>query len=126
ERAAVYDKLFDESGLVRRGTSLLSNNSPVVLPHVSENASHVFHQYVLRVQRRDELRAFLVERKISTEIYYPIPLHLQPCFEYLGYREGDLPESELASKQVLALPMFPELTEDEQKWVIENIAEFYQ
>jgi dTDP-4-amino-4,6-dideoxygalactose transaminase len=78
------------------------------------------------VNRRDELRTFLAERKISTEIYYPIPLHLQPCFEYLGYREGDLPESELASRQVLALPMFPELSEDEQKWVIENIAEFYQ
>ena len=78
------------------------------------------------MNRRDELRVFLTERRISTEIYYPIPLHLQPCFEYLGYRVGDLPESELAAKQVLALPMFPELTENEQEWVIENIAEFYQ
>ena len=126
ERAKTYDRLFGESGLLQRGTSLPSNDSPVVSPYVLANAHHVFHQYVLRVNRRDELRAFLAEKKISTEIYYPIPLHLQPCFEYLGYREGDLPQSELASKQVLALPMFPELTEDEQKWVVENIAEFYQ
>jgi dTDP-4-amino-4,6-dideoxygalactose transaminase len=126
ERAKTYDRLFGESGLLQRGTSLPSNDSPVVSPYVLANAHHVFHQYVLRVNRRDELRAFLAEKEISTEIYYPIPLHLQPCFEYLGYREGDLPQSELASKQVLALPMFPELTEDEQKWVVENIAEFYQ
>jgi dTDP-4-amino-4,6-dideoxygalactose transaminase len=80
---------------------------------------------VIRVHRRDELRTFLTERKIGTEIYYPIPIHLQPCFEYLGYREGSLPESERASKEVLALPMFPELTEAEQRWVIQSIAEFY-
>ena len=126
ERAGTYDLLLEQSGLVRRGASLPANDLPVVLPHISANAYHVFHQYVLRVNQRDELRAFLAERKISTEVYYPIPLHLQPCFEYLGYRAGDLPESELASKQVLALPMFPELTEDEQQWVIENIVEFYQ
>jgi dTDP-4-amino-4,6-dideoxygalactose transaminase len=88
-------------------------------------AYHVFHQYVVRAERRDELRAFLAERKIGTEIYYPIPIHMQPCFGYLGYQEGSLPESERASREVLALPMFPELTEDEQKWVVESIAEFY-
>ncbi len=125
ERAGTYDRLVETHGLGKRGAEHPTNTAPVVLPYVSPHAHHVFHQYVLRAQRRDELRAFLAERGISTEIYYPIPLHLQPCFEYLGYREGDLPESELAAKQVLALPMFPELTEDEQKWVIENIAEFY-
>lgn len=114
ERAAAYDRLFEHNGL-----------ASVVLPYVSTHAHHVFHQYVLRVQRRDGLRSFLAERKISTEIYYPIPLHLQPCFEYLGYREGDLPQAELAAREVLALPMFPELTEDEQEWVAGNIAEFY-
>jgi dTDP-4-amino-4,6-dideoxygalactose transaminase len=125
ERADTYNRLLAESGLVRLGNSLPAGGSPLVLPYVSQNAHHVFHQYVLRVHRRDELRACLAERKISTEIYYPIPLHLQPCFEYLGYRNGDLPESELAAQQVLALPMFPELSEDEQKWVVESVAEFY-
>ena len=75
--------------------------------------------------RRDELREFLTARKIGTEIYYPIPLHLQPCFVYLGYREGDFPEAERAAKEVLALPMFPELREDEQRWVVQSIADFY-
>jgi len=126
ERAVVYDRLLEQSGLVQRGSCFPTNDAPVVLPHISAHAHHVFHQYVLRVNRRDELRAFLEERRISTEVYYPIPLHLQPCFEYLGYRVGDLPGSELAAKQVLALPMFAELTTDEQNWVIENIAEFYQ
>jgi len=125
DRAGDYDRLFEQAGLVKHGTEHPSASVPMALPYRSAHVHHVFHQYVLRVQRRDELRQFLTERKISTEIYYPIPLHLQPCFEYLGYREGDLPESELAAKQVLALPMFPELTEDEQKWVVENIAEFY-
>jgi dTDP-4-amino-4,6-dideoxygalactose transaminase len=91
----------------------------------SPHAHHVFHQYVVRAHRRDELRTFLSGRNIGTEIYYPVPLHLQPCFAYLGYSQGDLPESERAAREVLALPMFPELTEDEQKWVVENIAEFY-
>jgi dTDP-4-amino-4,6-dideoxygalactose transaminase len=80
---------------------------------------------VIRAQRRENLRQFLADRKIGTEIYYPIPIHLQPAFAYLGYREGDLPESERAAREVLALPMFPELTEDEQQWVVENIADFY-
>ena len=85
----------------------------------------MFHQYVVRAFRRDELREFLSARQIGTEIYYPLPLHLQPCFTYLGYREGDFPQAERASREVLALPMFPELTEDEQRWVVKSIADFY-
>jgi dTDP-4-amino-4,6-dideoxygalactose transaminase len=80
---------------------------------------------MIRAQRRDELRKFLGDRKIGTEVYYPTPLHLQPCFAYLGYREGDLPESERAAAEVVALPMFPELTAEEQRWVVESIAHFY-
>jgi len=126
ERAATYDRLFAVAGLTSEVRGPRSEvRFPVTLPYSSLHAHHVFHQYVLRAQRRDELRRFLTERKIGTEIYYPLPLHLQPCFAYLGYREGDLPESERAAREVLALPMFPELTEDEQKWVVESIAEFY-
>ena len=125
EHAAVYDRLLEEHGLTKTGTQFPSASTPVVSPYVSPHAHHVFHQYVLRVQRRDELKKFLSSRKISTEIHYPIPLHLQPCFEYLGYRDGDLPHAELAAKQVLALPMFAELRGPEQEWVVESIAEFY-
>src|SRR6266568_8836045 len=109
ERAASYDHLFAASGL------LSSGKAPIRLLERSQPAHHVFHQYVVRAERRDGLRTFLGDRKIGTEVYYPIPLHLQPCFEYLGYRPGDLPESERAAADVLALPMFPELTEEEQR-----------
>jgi dTDP-4-amino-4,6-dideoxygalactose transaminase len=120
EHAAHYDRLLAEAGLLSR-----QGEAPIRLLATSSHAHHVFHQYVIRAERRDELRKFLTERRIGTEIYYPLPLHLQPCFAYLGHREGDLPESERAAREVLALPMFPELTKDEQQWVVESIAEFY-
>jgi dTDP-4-amino-4,6-dideoxygalactose transaminase len=118
--ASNYDRLLQEAGLMsaKLGTPIRSLT-------VSSHAHHVFHQYVVRADRRDELRKFLADRKIGTEVYYPVPLHLQECFIYLGYREGDLPESELAAREVLALPMFPELTEDEQRRVVESISDFY-
>ncbi len=118
QRAATYDRLLTEAGVT-------SGNSPVRLLEVSPHAHHVFHQYVIRTQRRDDLRHFLSERGIGTEIYYPLPLHLQTCFAYLGYQPGDLPEAERAAREVLAIPMFPELTEGEQEWVVESIAAFY-
>jgi dTDP-4-amino-4,6-dideoxygalactose transaminase len=120
EHAAAYDLLLTQSGLISA-----TGDSPVRVLTRSPHAQHVYHQYVIRAQRRDELRQFLTDRKIGTEIYYPIPLHLQPVFAYLGYREGELPESERAAREVLALPMFPELTDEEQQWVVESIAEFY-
>ncbi len=120
ERAATYDQLLTQTGLWSAKA-----DSPLRPLQISPHAHHVFHQYVVRAKRRDELRQFLADRKIGTEIYYPIPLHLQPCFAYLGCREGDLPVSERASKEILALPMFPELSESEQKWVVESMAEFY-
>jgi len=124
QRAARYDQLFAAAGLTSSGGPA-ENAAPIQLPQTVEHAYHVFHQYVIRAFRREELREFLTARKIGTEIYYPIPLHLQPCFVYLGYREGDFPEAERAAREVLALPMFPELTEDEQRWVVKSIAEFY-
>lgn len=120
EHAAAYDFLLTQSGLISA-----TGDSPVRVLTRSPHAHHVYHQYVIRAQRRDELRQFLTDRKIGTEIYYPIPLHLQPVFAYLGYCAGDLPESERAAREVLALPMFPELTDEEQQWVVESIAEFY-
>ena len=122
-RAGVYDRLFADSGLVSSGEH--SEPGPIVLPWRDSRAGHVFHQYVVKAQRRDELRNFLKERGVGSEVYYPIPLHLQSCFAYLGYREGDMPEAERAAGEVLALPLFPELREDEQEYVVGRIAEFY-
>jgi dTDP-4-amino-4,6-dideoxygalactose transaminase len=129
QRAATYDRLFAQAGLTSAGTQSAGSQSestaPIEIPFTANHAHHVFHQYVVRAYRREELREFLTARKIGTEIYYPIPLHLQPCFVYLGYREGDFPEAERAAKEVLALPMFPELTEEEQRWVVKSVADFY-
>jgi dTDP-4-amino-4,6-dideoxygalactose transaminase len=147
ERAATYDRLFAEAGLARAiaptqstpaqstmdqkstirnlQSAIAPDDCPIHLPYSLPRAQHVYHQYVVRAFRRDDLREFLTARKIGTEIYYPIPLHLQPCFAYLGDREGDFPEAERAAKEVVALPMFPELTEEEQRWVVQSIADFY-
>jgi dTDP-4-amino-4,6-dideoxygalactose transaminase len=124
QHAATYDRLFAESGLTSNHGSDESG-APVRLLSRSPQAKHVFHQYVIRAHRRDELRKFLAERKIGSEVYYPLPLHLQPVFSYLGLKAGDLPVSEQAAKEVLALPMFPELTEAEIRLVVESIADFY-
>ncbi len=122
-RAAFYHQLFADAGLTSRQED--GGSGPIQIPRSVPQAFHVFHQYVVRAYRRDELREFLAARKIETEVYYPIPLHLQPCFVYLGYREGDFPEAERAAKEVLALPMFPELKDEEQRWVVSSIADFY-
>jgi dTDP-4-amino-4,6-dideoxygalactose transaminase len=120
DRAATYDHLLTQSGLISA-----TAEDPIRVLATTPHAYHVFHQYVIRAQRRDELRQFLADRRIGSEVYYPIPLHLQPVFAYLGYNEGEMPEAERAAREVLALPMFPELTADEQQWVVESIAEFY-
>jgi dTDP-4-amino-4,6-dideoxygalactose transaminase len=116
-----YDALFHAAGLVEAGPY---PSHGVVLPHEVAGTRHVWHQYVIRTPRRDALRAFLTERKISSEIYYPVPLHLQVALKSLGYAEGSFPEAERAAQEVLALPMFPELREDEQQTVVSAIAEF--
>jgi dTDP-4-amino-4,6-dideoxygalactose transaminase len=123
--ACRYHGLLVNAGLVQTGAQSANAQAPIALLATVPEAYHIYHQYVLRAWRRDELRRFLSEQGIGTEIYYPVPLHLQECFAYLGYKPGDLPESERAAKEVLALPMFPELREDEQQRVVAAIAEFY-
>jgi dTDP-4-amino-4,6-dideoxygalactose transaminase len=129
QHAATYDQLFADSGLISKQSASSPTSSQrsalVRLLSRSPQAKHVFHQYVIRAQRRDDLRQFLADRKIASEIYYPLPLHLQPVFSYLGLQAGDLPVSELAASEVLALPMFPELTDAEIHWVVESISDFY-
>jgi dTDP-4-amino-4,6-dideoxygalactose transaminase len=117
ERARTYHQLFQESGLV--GDRVCS-----IPPHTSDK-SHVFTNYVIRAVRRDELKRYLAERGVQTEIYYPLPMHRQECFSALGYNRGDFPEAELAASQVLALPIYPELTEAQQEYVVGSIGDFY-
>ena len=112
QNAAYYDRAFADLADVR---------TPVVRP---ENES-IFNQYTIRASRRDALQAFLKERGIGTSIYYPLPLHLQPCFAYLGYREGQCPESERAAKEVLSLPIFPELTQAQLDEVVAGVRAFF-
>jgi len=123
--ACRYHGMFAGAGLIKAEGTGVSAQAPVALLATLPDAHHIYHQFVIRTWRRDELQRFLIERGIGSEIYYPVPLHLQKCFAYLGYRAGDLPESERAAKEVLALPMFPELREDEQQRVVSAIAEFY-
>ena len=111
-----YTQLFTDAGLTEQ----------VGLPYERENVRHIYNQYVVRIPgKRDQLRAFMTEKGIGTDIYYPVPLHLQECFDYVGYKEGAFPESEKASKETLALPIFPELKSNQQEYVVESIAQFF-
>jgi dTDP-4-amino-4,6-dideoxygalactose transaminase len=109
-----YDELFSAAGLRQ-----------VKTPAVTQGVRHIFNQYVIRVERRDALRAHLTDKGIGTEIYYPVPLHMQQCFAYLGMRPEDCPESAKAAAEVLAVPIYPELTPPQQEYVVGTIAEFY-
>ena len=120
EIAAIYDRAFRDAGLV--GSSVADG---IVLPWTDPRAVHVFHQYVIRAPRRDALRAFLAEEGVGSEIYYPLPLHLQESLAFLGCKRGEFPESERAAEEVLALPIYPELREDEVETVVDAIHRFY-
>jgi dTDP-4-amino-4,6-dideoxygalactose transaminase len=119
--ASRYDAFFRAAGLAEPGPY---PEKGVVLPFEIDGSHHVWHQYVLRTSRRDELRDFLTARQIGSEVYYPIPLHRQKALESLGYPEGSFPEAERAAREVLALPIFPEIRIDEQERVVEAIASF--
>jgi dTDP-4-amino-4,6-dideoxygalactose transaminase len=116
--AGNYRQLFIAGGLV--GKQVLA------IPPGTTDKSHVFNNYCIRAERRDQLKQFLGEAGIQSEIYYPLPLHLQKCFAGLGYTQGDFPHAEMAASQVLALPLYPELTPDQQETVVAAIAKFYR
>lgn len=111
-----YELLFMEH-------NLLDNVTP---PMEAEGNRHTYHQYVVKAKRRDELHKFLAEKGVVTRVYYPLALHMQPCFASAGYQKGDMPVSERLCEEVLALPMFPELLAEEQERVVSAIAEFYR
>ncbi|MBU0679096.1 MAG: DegT/DnrJ/EryC1/StrS family aminotransferase [Verrucomicrobia bacterium] len=112
-----YQKLFQDAGS-------LDDEKVTLPPRVLEG--HVFNQYVIRAGRRDELMQYLKNAQIGCDIYYPVPLHLQECFEPLGYRTGDLPESEKAAAETLALPVYAELSNEQAEYVVETISSFYR
>jgi dTDP-4-amino-4,6-dideoxygalactose transaminase len=109
-----YRKYFSEAGLVEQ----------IGLPE--DCAGHIYNQFVIRCPRRDQLQEYLKRRSVGTEVYYPIPLHLQKCFADLGYKEGDFPQAEAAAREALALPIYPELTEAQQRYMVDEIKAFYQ
>jgi dTDP-4-amino-4,6-dideoxygalactose transaminase len=120
--AESYRLLFEQAGLVETGPY---PQKGVVLPKTRSRATHVFHQYVIRARRRDELKAFLHAKGVESEIYYPLALHQQPALRSLGYPAGAFPESERAAAEVLALPIYPQLTFQEQEIVVAVIADFF-
>lgn len=110
----------------RYRAGLAELGSVMILPPERPEVRHIYNQFVVRVpDRRDALRAYLTEQGIGTDIYYPVSLHMQECFSYLGYRKGDYPESERASEESLALPIFPEMTLEQQDYVISSIVKFF-
>lgn len=116
--AARYRELFADAGLLE----------VIDLPFERGDARHIYNQFVVRVRddKRDALIEHLRASGVGTEVYYPVPLHLQECFGYLGYREGDFPESERAARETLALPVYPELTEEQQRYVVDSVREFFR
>jgi len=114
--AAFYDAAFARAQL---GSALRT-------PHVPPGVRHIFNQYGVRVHDRDALRRHLADAGVGTEIYYPVPMHLQQCFAYLGHRSGDYPLSEQAAAETLALPIYPELTETQLQYVVDSIAARYR
>ncbi len=130
KNAKLYRKLFIESGLSEaEGKLFFDNKNRVLIPEAVYKTSavvnyHIYNQYIIRVEKRNELKEFLAKNEIATEIYYPVPFHLQECFSNLGYKKGDFPVSESLAETTLALPIYPELNDDQINFVVEKISEF--
>jgi dTDP-4-amino-4,6-dideoxygalactose transaminase len=125
KNSAFYQRLFIEAGLASEDPQTRSN-MPVILPKETGWGRQIFHLYQTRVQRRSELMAYLKEQQVGSEIYYPVPLHLQICFKELGYVAGDLPHAERAAEETLALPIYPELNKEQIHHVVDTIKAFYK
>jgi dTDP-4-amino-4,6-dideoxygalactose transaminase len=110
EHARIYDETFSQT--------------EITTPYVAPNNTHIYHQYTIRLAKRDKLEEYLREKEIGCALYYPLSLHLQECYRELGYREGDLPEAEKASRETISLPVYPELSRQEQDYIIKTIKEF--
>ncbi len=123
KNAALYNRLFAQSGLIERGII----KTPVeAYKDSGDRNHHIYNQYTLRTRSRDKLQEYLKEQGVSTAIYYPLPLHLQECFKDLGYLKGDFPEAEKASGSVISLPVYPELTDEKQEYIVEKISGFFK
>jgi len=137
-KADTYNKLFKETGLVTDIGNHDLEGKPLMLPYVKDGNYHVFHQYVICTRERDKLKEFLKQNGIGCGVYYPLPIHLQPyyqksedfqlCYQQLGlgYKEGSFPEAERAAREVLALPIYPELTDKQQELVVSTVKQFYK
>lgn len=123
EKASCYNNLFLETGLAKKG---LIQIPEAVYKESGVANYHIYHQYVIRAKKRDDLQKFLKAKGIHTAIFYPLSLHLQKCFAYLGYSKGDFPESESACAEVLALPLYPELNSEQQEYIVASVNGFYK
>ncbi len=126
-----YTQLFKDAGLAEEtGRTSFDEMNKVLLPKAVYDSSkvknyHIYNQYIVRVEKRDEIRDFLTKNEIGTEIYYPVPFHLQECFKDLGYKKGDFPISEFSADTSLALPIYPELSDDQLVYVVETFKKFF-
>lgn len=131
QNANRYTQLFKEAGLAEQtGKTSFDSKNKVLLPKAVYDFGkvknyHIYNQYIVRVEDRDKLREFLTKNEIGTEIYYPVPFHLQECFKELGYKKGDFPVSEFAADKSLALPIFPELSDDQLVYVVDTFKKFF-
>jgi len=129
--AELYTTLFKDNGLAEKeGLTEFDSNNEVLLPKavykdLGLKNYHIYNQYIIRIEKRDELREFLKASDIGVEIYYPVPFHLQRCFNNLGYKKGDFPVAEFCAESSLALPIYPELTDEQINFVVEKIREFF-